>query len=216
MQQAKDNGYKKLPNHGTLFKAEKTEDNQPNYKGYLLLDRAMIEALLKDSQGDLEIDLSLWRRESQSGATILSLQCKAKTQPAAPTLPPLTKEQQAQRYLSKLKHNLANISKYADFEELYKKIQAPSTWEVFEFIPAIAQEAIALLSAKGLELSPPKDLADVLSALDVECSRLKLPSKEHCLARWNKSRQMLTPSELCGYLEELRSAEPVAIADEFF
>jgi hypothetical protein len=212
MQQTKDAGYKKLPNHGTLFKSVKTEDSQPSYKGYLLLDRAMIENLLKASNGDIELDVSLWRKETKSGAINLNLQCEAKGGKPKPPADP-------QAYLNKLKVKIAACNSLKDFEELYKKINSPEVWQVFKSVPAIAQEASTILSEKKAQLvlgAEPIDLSSILSALDVECDRLNLGRSEHCLARWNKPRAMLSIEELEIYLEELRSAKPVAIADEFF
>ena len=204
--------YQKFPNKGTLFKAEKTSDDQPNYKGYLLIDRAMIENLLKASIGDIELDISLWRRETKNGAINLNLQCEAKGGKPKPPADP-------QAYLAKLKVKIAKITEYPDFEELYKKIKSDEVWEVFKQNVAIAQEASTLLSTKKTELIlaiAPVDLSSILSELDVHCDRLNLGKAEHCLARWKKPRAMLTPEELTQYLEELRSAKPVAIADEFF
>ena len=205
--------YQKLPNHGTLFKAEKNSDDQPNYKGYLLIDRAMIENLLKASNGDIELDISLWRKETKSGAINLNLQCSAKgNPPAKPTADP-------QAYLNKLKVKIAAINNLKDFEELYKKINSPDVWQVFKSVPAIATEASNLLSEKKAKLvlsAEPIDLGSIIAELDVHCDRLNLGKAEHCLARWNKTRAKLTPEELAQYLEELRSAKPVVIADEFF
>jgi hypothetical protein len=84
--------YEKHPNKGTLFKAIKTEDSQPSYKGYLLLDRAMIENLLKISSGDIELDVSLWRYETKSGAINLNLQCEGKCDKPKPAADPFARQ----------------------------------------------------------------------------------------------------------------------------
>ena len=133
----------------------------------------------------------------------------------APVAPPAP--QDAQRYLDKLKIKIAAIASYPDFEKLYENIHSPKIWEVFKSVPAIAQEASALLSAKKTELIlaiAPVDLSAIISAIDVEISRLKLPAKEHCLARWKKPRAMLSAEELQEYLLELKAANP--LSDDFF
>jgi hypothetical protein len=203
--------YEKRPNKGTLFKFEKTEDSQPSYKGYLLIDRAMIENLLKSSNGDIELDISLWKKETKSGAINLNLECSAK---AAPTKPPAD----PQAYLNKLKGKIAACNNLKDFQELYDKIKAPAVWEVFQSVPAIALEASDLLSEKKAKLvlaTAPIDLSAILSELDVHCQRLNLGKAEHCLVRWNKPRERLSTEELQQYLIELRSAQS-APNDDFF
>lgn len=125
----------------------------------------------------------------------------------------------AERYLEALKVKIAKVENYPDFEALYGKVRSPESWKVFETVPAIALEAGEILSRKKAELvlaTEPVDLSMVISAIDVEISRLGLPSKEHCLARWNKSRAMLSEAELMIYLDELKAAEPAKIADDFF
>jgi hypothetical protein len=204
--------YEKRPNKGTLFKFEKTEDSQPSYKGYLLIDRAMIENLLKSSNGDIELDISLWKKETKSGAINLNLECSAK---AAPTKPPAD----PQAYLNKLKVKIAACTSLAEFEELYKKINSPEVWAVFKSVPAIATEASDLLSAKKAQLvfsAEPIDLSSILAELDVHCTRLNLGKAEHCMVRWNKPRERLSIDELQQYLIELRSAEPMPPDDGFF
>jgi hypothetical protein len=205
--------YEKRPNKGTLFKFEKTEDSQPSYKGYLLIDRAMIENLLKASNGDIEIDLSLWKCETRSGAINLNLECSSKAAPK-PKAPP-----DPAKYLAKLKISIAACTSLAEFKELYKKINSPEVWAVFKSIPAIALEASDLLSQKKAQLvfnAEPIDLSAILSELDVHCQRLNLGKAEHCLVRWNKPRERLSIDELQQYLIELRSAEPMPPDDGFF
>jgi|GEM_PF-4654449 len=206
-------GYEKRPNKGTLFKFNKTEDSQPSYKGYLLLDRAMIENLLKSSNGDIEIDISLWRCETRSGAINLNLECGSKA--AAPTKSPAD----PQAYLNKLKIKIAACTNLQEFEELYKKINSPEVWAVFKSVPAIATEASDLLSAKKAQLvfsAEPIDLSAILSELDVHCQRLNLGKAEHCMVRWNKPRERLSTEELQIYLLELRSAQPMPPDNGYF
>ena len=204
--------YQKFPNKGTLFKAEKTQADQPNYTGYLLLDRTMIETLLKTSNGDIELNISLWRHETKSGAINLNLQCEPKGgKPKPPAAP--------QAYLNKLKVKIAACNNLKDFQELYDKIKAPAVWEVFQSIPAIAIEASDLLSEKKAKLvlaAAPVDLSSIIAEIDVHCDRLNLGKAEHCLVRWNKPRAMLSTEELQQYLIEMRSAQPMPPDDDFF
>lgn len=133
--------------------------------------------------------------------------------------PQETPGQAAERYLAKLKISIAAIKNYPQFEELYEKIHSPKVWEVFKANTAIAQQASSILSAKKGELilaTEPIDLSAILSAIDVEIQRLGLPAKQHCLARWDKSRSMLSPDELQIYLGELAIAKPVPLSDDFF
>jgi hypothetical protein len=128
----------------------------------------------------------------------------AHQQPPAPAkvAPPTSAD--AQRYLDKLKISIAKIEDYPAFEILYGKIHSAEVWKVFKADPAIAQQATSILSAKKGELilaTAPVDLSSILSAIDVECDRLNLGKAEHCLARWNKPRAMLSHDELAQYLE---------------
>lgn len=139
-------------------------------------------------------------------------------EPPTPPKPQPSPQQEAERYLAKLKVSIAKIENYPDFEELYKKINSPKVWAVFKTNAAIAQEASSILSAKKGELilaTAPVDLSAIISKIDVEIARLKLPAKQHCLARWDKSRAKLSAEELQIYLDELAIAEPVA-NDDFF
>ena len=221
--------YEKRPNKGTLFKFNKTEDSQPSYKGYLLIDRAMIRDLLNTSNGDIEIDISLWKCETRSGAINLNLECSAKGAPKyyAPEViyeptahqSPVPTSADPQAYLAKLKGKITAINNLKDFQVLYDKIKAPAVWAVFQSVPAIATEASDLLSAKKAQLvfsAEPIDLSAILSELDVHCTRLNLGKAEHCLARWNKPREKLSSDELQQYLIELRSAKPMPPDDDYF
>jgi hypothetical protein len=187
--------------------------------------------------GDFLVDVSAWERTTKSGKEIINIKVekpykfgeqepapkyKAGTppehyapevirEPSAHQSPPKPKAPPTpEKYLAALKDKIANITEYPDFEGLYKKINSPEVWEVFKQNTAIAQQASSILSAKKGELilaTAPVDLSSIISAIDVECDRLKLGKKEHCLIRWNKPRAMLTHDELQIYLDELRSAE---------
>lgn len=136
-------------------------------------------------------------------------------QPPVPTKTPPTPE----KYLAALKDKIAAIENYPDFESLSNKINSPEVWAVFATNAAIAQEAKTLLSVKKGALilaTKPVDLSAIISAIDVEIARLKLPAKQHCLARWDQPRAMLTPEELQIYLDELAIAEPLPPSDDFF
>jgi len=226
--------YETKPNTGTLFVNDrKAAETHPDYTGKLLISRDLLEKLAV--YGEAMIEISAWIKEAKSGKTIINLQCKEPYKKDAPPpqqyapeviyepiahqpppkAPPTSAD--AQRYLDKLKISIAKIENYPQFEELYNKIHSPEIWQVFKANAAIAQEASTLLSAKKGELillSTPIDLSGIISAIDVECDRLKLGKSEHCLIRWNKPRAMLTPQELEIYLEELRSAAPAS--HEFF
>jgi hypothetical protein len=137
----------------------------------------------------------------------------------APSAPAPKAPPDPAKYLAALKAKIAKIENYPDFEELYNKIHAPEVWEVFKSVPAIAQEASSLLSAKKTELilgTEPVDLSAIISAIDVECDRLNIHKKAHCLQRWNRTRAQLTPDELQIYLDELRIAQPIPPSDDFF
>jgi hypothetical protein len=227
-------GYETKPNTGTLFTNDrKAQENHPDYNGKLLISRDLLQKLA--GYGEAQIEISAWIKETKSGKTIINLSCKepykkeasqyapdeiheptAHQQPAQ-VAPPTS--QDAQRYLDKLKISIAKIENYPQFEELYNKIHSPKVWEVFKANAAIAQEATTILSVKKGQLilaTAPVDLSAIISKIDVEVERLKLPAKEHCLARWNKSRSQLSPEELEIYLAELAIAEPIKNDSDFF
>lgn len=132
----------------------------------------------------------------------------------APKAPPTP-----EKYLAALKDRIATIANYPQFEELYNKIHSEEVWAVFKANAAIAQEASSILSVKKGELilaTAPVDLSAILSKIDVEIARLGLPAKQHCLARWDKSRARLSPEELQIYLDELAITEPLPPSDDFF
>jgi hypothetical protein len=230
--------YEQKPDTGTLFTNDrKSAENHPDYNGKLLISRDLLQKLAKYGEGMIEISAWIretkqgktiinlqckepYKKAESSGDYSSSdrlnpdytYAAEPETQqPSAPAkaAPPTSAD--AQRYLDKLKISIAKIENYPQFEELYEKIHSPKIWEVFRADPAIAQQASSILSAKKGELilaTAPVDLSSIISAIDVECDRLNLGISEHCLARWNKPRAMLTPDELHQYLEELRSATP--------
>ena len=213
--------YIQNPNEGTLWINEfKDSDSAPFRKGQLLITRSLLIELCEQQGkgGDFLVDVSAFERETRSGKSIINIKIEKpfkwgeSTEPAiAPPVPPKPKTPPTpEKYLAALKDKIANISEYPDFEILYNKIHSAEVWEVFKQNTAIAQQASSILSAKKGELIlaiAPVDLSSILSAIDVECDRLKLGKKEHCEVRWQKSRAMLTPDELAQYLEELRSGE---------
>lgn len=235
--------YEQKPDTGTLFTNDrKAAENHPDYNGKLLISQDLLTKLAKYGEGMIEI--SAWVKETKAGKTIINLQCKEpykfdKTSSPPPTPQPhrsgaivetdrgiaFTEYRQPEpptkpeRYLGALKAKIAKIENYPQFEELYIKVKSPKSWEVFQSVPAIALEAGEILSRKKAELVlaiAPIDLSDILSKIDVECDRLRLPKKEHCLARWDKPRSALTEAELLIYLDELQSAQAIAKDDEFF
>jgi hypothetical protein len=231
--------YEVKPNSGSLFVNEKkTSESHPDFQGKIIISAELIRKLAGQGEA-ITFEVSGWKKTTGSGKNLLSLAIKepykkpessedysssdrynpdyTPTRPAPTKAPPTSAD--AQRYLDKLKVSIAKIENYPDFEELYNKINSPKVWEVFKTVTAIAQEASSLLSAKKSELilaTAPVDLSAIISKIDVEIARLKLPAKQHCLARWNKSRSMLTPQELQIYLDELAIAQPVPPSDDFF
>lgn len=217
--------YEPKPNEATLWENKfKTTDAHPSKKGQLLITRSLLLELSEQQGkgGDFTVDVSAWERVTKTGKAIINIKIekpfKFGEQPTTPK-PTETPNQKAERYLSKLKLSIASIENYPQFEELYEKIHSPEVWEVFKVNTAIAQQASSILSAKKSELilaTEPIDLSVILSAIDVEIQRLGLPAKQHCLARWDKSRSKLTPQELQVYLDELAIAEPIKPSDDFF
>ena len=62
--------YEQRPNSGVLFSTRaKKHPKAPDYFGNILIDLSMLE--VKDNK--VEIKLSGWKKESNSGATFLSL-----------------------------------------------------------------------------------------------------------------------------------------------
>lgn len=235
--------YQQKPNTGTLLENDrKQSDTHPDYKGDLLISRELLEKIAK--YGEAKIEISAWIGETKKGKPKISITCKepyqkpqddspkykAGTPPEhhyapevihepAPPAPAPKAPPSPEKYLAALKDKIAKIENYPQFEELYKKINSPEVWGVFRAVPAIAQEASGLLSAKKTELilgTEPVDLSAIISAIDVECDRLKIHKKAHCLQRWNRTRAQLTPDELQIYLDELRVAQPVPPSDDFF
>lgn len=227
--------YEVKPNTGTLFVNDRKQaETHPDYTGKLLIGRDLLQKLA--AYGEASLEISAWIKETRTGKTIISLQCKepyqkqespqqyapeviyepsAHQSPPAPTKPPAD----PQAYLNKLKVKISACNNLKDFEQLYKKINSPEVWAVFKSNPAIATEASDLLSAKKARLvfsAEPVDLSAILSELDVHCQRLNLGKAEHCLVRWNKPRERLSTEELHQYLIELRSAQPMPAQDDFF
>jgi hypothetical protein len=238
--------YEQKPDTGTLFTNDrKAAENHPDYNGKLLISRDLLQKLAKYGEGMIEISawiketkggktiINLQCKEPykkddaepryKAGTPPQQYTPEVIHEPAARQQPPVTKapptSTDAQRYLDKLKISIAKITEYPDFETLYNKIHSPEIWQVFKTNPAIAQEASTILSVKKGQLilaTEPVDLSAIISKIDVEITRLKLPAKQHCLARWDKSRAMLTPQELQVYLDELAIAKPIPPDDDFF
>lgn len=224
----------------------KNSDDHPTKTGQLLLTRELLLELCNQQGkgGDFLINISAWEKVAKNGKRIINIKLEKphkfdKTSSPPPTPQPhrsgaivetdrgiaFTEYRQPEpptkpeRYLGALKAKIAKIENYPQFEELYIKVKSPKSWEVFQSVPAIALEAGEILSRKKAELVlaiAPIDLSDILSKIDVECDRLRLPKKEHCLARWDKPRSALTEAELLIYLDELQSAQAIAKDDEFF
>lgn len=233
-------GYEPNPNEATLWENKyKTSNSHPTKTGQLLLTRELLLELCEQQGkgGDFLINVSAWEKVSKNGKPIINIKIEKPHKFDKPSSPPQAQEPEAtpailsqpsspppqppnpERYLEALKAKIATIENYPQFEELYSKVKAPKSWEVFQSVPAIAIEAAEILSRKKAELvlaTAPVDLSDILSKIDVECDRIGLSVKEHCLVRWNRPRERLTPEELVIYLDELRSAKAIAKDDDFF
>lgn len=231
--------YEQKPNEGTLWENKfKSSDSEPTKTGKLLITRSLLLELCEQQGkgGDFWVDVQAWEKKTRSGDPIIKIKVEKPSKISSPpqaqepepvpailepisSPPPPKPAPTAERYLAALKAKIAAIQNYKQFEKLYDKVKLPESWEVFKTVPAIALEAGEILSRKKAELvlaTEPVDLSMVISAIDVEISRLGLPSKEHCLARWNKPRAMLTEAELMIYLDELKAAEPAKSDDDFF
>jgi hypothetical protein len=122
------------------------------------------------------------------------------------------------KYLIRLVQRVTEIRAIADqqkaiaaFDTLYAGIYKAEVWEQFKYIPVVAQEAGELISklkkdlvlATPVKPSIPVDLSDIVSKIEVECERLHTTKKQEAMARFGKSSQALTESELMDWLQEL-------------
>lgn len=209
---------RKLANQGGDFQFDVSGWKKTTGSGKNLLSLAIKEPYKKDAPPKHYAPAEIHEPTAhRSGALVETDRGLAFTECRQPAHAKATPDPAA--YLAKLKDKIAAIATYPEFEELYAKIHSPEVWAVFKTNPAIAQEASSILSAKKGEFilaTEPTDLSGILSALDVEIARLGLSAREHCAVRWDKTRGQLTPEELQIYLDELRSAKPVAIKEEFF
>lgn len=236
--------YEPNPNETTLWENKyRASDSHPTKTGQLLLTRELLLELCEQQGkgGDFLINISAWEKIAKNGKRIINIKLEKPHKFDKSSSPPTPQPHRSgaivetdrgialyrqpepptkpERYLEALKAKIAAIENYPQFEELYNKVKSPESWAVFQSVPAIALEAGEILSRKKAELVlaiAPIDLSDILSKIDVECDRLRLPKKEHCLARWDKPRSALTEAELLIYLDELRSAQAIAKDDEFF
>ena len=200
-------GYEPNPNEATLWENKfKSSDSHPTKTGQLLLTRELLLELCEQQGkgGDFLINISAWEKTTRSGKPIINIKIEKPYKFDKPSSPP-PQPPNPERYLEALKAKIAKIENYPQFEELYNKVKSPKSWEVFQSVPAIAIEAAEILSRKKAELvlaTAPVDLSDILSKIDVECDRIGLSVKEHCLVRWNKARSALTEAELLIYLDD--------------
>jgi hypothetical protein len=138
------------------------------------------------------------------------------------------KERAAIRYLIRLVQRVTEIRAIADqpqaikaFDTLYAGIYKEEVWNQFKYIPVVAQEASELISnlKKDLTLIAPVkpvesvDLSDLLSKIDVECDRLHTTHKQEAIARFGRSRQTLTESELREWLQELKGIPSLTLKE---
>lgn len=67
----------------------KTEERHPDSRGQAFLSRAFIEALLSEQDGELiSIDVSFWKKESESGTKWMSGQIQKPFKPSEPAMAP--------------------------------------------------------------------------------------------------------------------------------
>ena len=55
------------PNSGRLSKAKKVHEKGPDYKGSITLERALVKKLLEESEDEVVIKFSGWKKEGQYG-----------------------------------------------------------------------------------------------------------------------------------------------------
>jgi hypothetical protein len=79
------------PNSGRLSPNQYKKDKQPDYKGSITLERALIKQLLEEQDDEITIKLSGWNRSGQYG-DFISLaydSYKKKEEAPAKSAPPL-------------------------------------------------------------------------------------------------------------------------------
>ncbi len=79
------------PNSGRLSPNQYKKDKQPDYKGSITLERALIKQLLEEQDDEITIKLSGWNRSGQYGDFISLAYDSYKTKEEAPakSAPPL-------------------------------------------------------------------------------------------------------------------------------
>lgn len=166
--------FEQKPNTGTLWiNNRKQAETHPDYKGDLLISRELLQKIAQ--YGEAKIEISAWIGETKNGKPRISITCKepyqrdsnsqqnyaSEPEPIAPPIYQsqrpiaklqLTPEQGAAKRLQQIKDRLPAITNYPDFEQIYNWAMSPEIWKQFQVVPAIAQEASQLLSAKKTEL----------------------------------------------------------------
>jgi hypothetical protein len=70
--------YEQKANSGALFVNEKQSGSQPNMRGSIHVDKALLENLINESNGQLvEIAIAGWNKKSAAGKPYLSLAASA-------------------------------------------------------------------------------------------------------------------------------------------
>lgn len=70
------------PNTGVLFTNTYKTGKQPDFKGNIILEVALVKQLLSESNGDsVQINLSGWTRQGRSGGDFVSLSYDAYKKP---------------------------------------------------------------------------------------------------------------------------------------
>lgn len=79
------------PNNGSLFRNTfKKQDNQPDYRGDLFLEKGLLDLLVRDHttpSGLVRISVSGWKAQTKEGQTYLSLKGSEPYVPKAPAAP---------------------------------------------------------------------------------------------------------------------------------
>ena len=231
--------YEQKPNEATLWENKfKTTDAHPTKKGQLLITRQLLLDLCEQQGkgGDFLVEVSAWERLTATGKQIINIRIEkpfkfgeqppAPSEPEqqaiahqpAPTKPQYTTEDIARGKLRKFKTMLKACKNLQEVIDLDHQLHEPDRWKYFKAVAIVANEAQDLLEEYKEKFIPkePTDHSDLIAKIDTQFQRLGLPPKAHCLARWNKSRAMLTAQELQIYLDELAIAEPVPPSDDFF
>jgi hypothetical protein len=66
--------YRTLPNSGTVFEGNSTNEKAPAFSGTLTLSPDLLKQLPKNEEGHLTMRLAVWKKKSAAGKPYLSIQ----------------------------------------------------------------------------------------------------------------------------------------------